>query len=111
VLPRLAKYALKIAPGVPATVRAKVELLLRDREPFIPTGFDSADQDDRIIADALDFRWTHAGARVIMLSGDYTVRIKARSQGLEEMAVPSELELPSSQPRQDDASSDSPGQT
>jgi hypothetical protein len=57
------------------------------------------DQDDRIVADALDFKWARPGARVIMLSGDYTIRMKARSWGLEQMGVPDDLKLPGGQTR------------
>jgi predicted ribonuclease YlaK len=98
VLPKLAQYALNVTAGSLAPVRSGVELLLRDREPLIPDGLDPRDQDDRIIADALDFKWSRPGANVVMLSGDYTVRLKARSWGLGQMAVPEGLELPSLKP-------------
>lgn len=98
VLPLFGKYALGVSAGVLAPVRPGVELLVRDREPPIPSGFDPVDPDDRIVADALDFRWTHPGAKVVVLSGDYTVRLKARSQGLEQKAVPDHLELKSYKP-------------
>ncbi len=93
VLPLFGKYALGVPPGTPAPVRRGVELLLRDREPPIPSDFDPDDPDDRIVADALDFRWTHRGANVAVLSGDYTVRLKARSCGLGQQPVPDRLEL------------------
>jgi predicted ribonuclease YlaK len=78
VLPLLSKYAFRVPPGVTGAVRRRVELLLRDREPPLPDDFDPSDSDDRIVADALDFRWRHPGAQVVVLSGDYTVRLKAR---------------------------------
>jgi hypothetical protein len=107
ILPLLAKYALSVAPGYPAVVgktEKRVELLIRDREPFVPPGLDPNDQDDRIIADALDFKWTRPGARVIVLSEDYTVRLKARSWGLEQIQMPEALKLPSYLPPIDESS-------
>lgn len=98
VLPLFGKYGLVVSPGALAPVRSGVELLLRDREPPIPGDFDAADPDDRIVADALDFRWTHPGANVLVLSGDYAVRLKARGRGLEQRAVPDHLELESCKP-------------
>jgi hypothetical protein len=100
VLPRFAHLALDggSVAGQPARVRHGVELLLQDREPPIPAGFDAGDPDDRIVADALDFRWRHPGARVVVLSGDHTVRLKARANGLEQRTVPERLELPSVKP-------------
>ena len=65
VLPHLSKYALAVPPGEVAEVRTGVGLLLRDREPAIPKGLDPLDQDDRIIADVLDFKWARPGARVV----------------------------------------------
>jgi len=99
VLPLFGKYALGVPPGAPAPIRSGVELLVRDREPPIPGDFDPDDPDDRILADALDFRWTRPGANVVVLSGEYTVRLKARSRGLEQQAVPDHLELEGNKPR------------
>jgi len=76
----------------PAAVRPKVEVLLLDWEPqTMPEGLDAQVNDDRIVASAVEFRWSHPGLRVAILSDDRGPRIKAGRFNLERIALP-ELE-------------------
>jgi|GEM_PF-6350665 len=94
VLPRFWEIT-KAAPSRrPASVRTGVELLLQAREPAaFSDGLDPAIADDRLIAAALEFRWTFPGTRVVVLSGDTTVLIKAREWQLDARTIPTSLEL------------------
>lgn len=98
VLPILERIDGLTDPRTPAPVRRGVELLLLSDEPPVPDGFDPTDPDDRIVAAALDFGQRYIGAQVAVLTGDTTMRIKARGQGLRTLAPPTSLELPGFQP-------------
>lgn len=94
VLRKLVNFALAAPAGTPTLVRKGVELLLLHREPaHYPDGLVPEVDDDRLLATAIEFRWTHPGARVIVVSGDGLMRVKAHGHGLEQWEIPAKLEV------------------
>lgn len=94
VLRRLGALAFSAPPGKPTTVRSGVEIMLQGHEPAVfPQGLDPVIGDDRIVAAALEFRWTRPGSQVTVLSGDLAVRLKASARGLAQREIPESLQL------------------
>ncbi|MBU1612784.1 MAG: hypothetical protein KKC99_13155 [Proteobacteria bacterium] len=88
---RYRKYEEEVSTGGIAKVRDRVWLRVLGREPQIRAGFDPDREDDRIINAILDF--DAAGSRVLLISRDMGIRIKAGANGIEKMMLPEELEL------------------
>ena len=94
VIPRLDALTEAAPSRTVVDVRPGVDLLALDREPrLFPTELDPLLPDDRIIAEALEFRWTHPGGRVVVVSDDRGLRLAARAQGLECRSIPEALRL------------------
>jgi hypothetical protein len=79
-------------------LRAAVDAIALDAEPaeplFAQQRLDSQTSDDRLLASFVQFRGEHGTDRVLILSADSGLSVKARSRRLEIVAPADALELP-----------------
>jgi predicted ribonuclease YlaK len=91
VLQMMEVIADSIGPGLPASVRSGVELLLSDAElQTFPQGLDKELANDRLIAAAVEFQSYGEQVRVAVASEDIGPRQKARRFGIERLILPAE---------------------
>ncbi|MDP1572193.1 MAG: PIN domain-containing protein [Vicinamibacterales bacterium] len=98
-----AKSVLKKVNGLalstsPVKVRAGVHAIALDAEPvdslFAQHRLDPRTSDDRLLASFVEFRSVHSADRVLILSPDIGLSVKARSRRCEIVAPADTLELP-----------------
>jgi hypothetical protein len=94
----LKKVATLSLSATPVTVRAGVEAVALDAEPpdpvFAQHRLHMQASDDRLLASMLEFRDGHPEDRVLILSADSGLSVKARSRRIEVVTPPDDLELP-----------------
>ncbi len=98
-----AKSTLKKLSGLnlsmtPVGIRQGVDAIALDAEPpdalFAQHRLDTHTSDDRLLASLLGFQEEHPGVRVLILSADSGLSVKARSRRIEIIVPAESLELP-----------------
>ena len=94
---RLGRLLMAVAPGEPAPVRERVQLVFYHKLPadslYSDHNLDPNLADDRILAAALQFREGADSSDLIFLSRDHSASLNAHAIGLHAMRTPPELEL------------------
>jgi hypothetical protein len=92
----LKKLEMLWSAGGDSEVRPGVKIRLLHAEPAIDytaRHLDYRSQDDRLLASVLEFRDSHPGATVAIVTGDFGLRVKGRAHDLEVASLPEELKL------------------
>ena len=83
---------------MPACVRDGVSLVFLADEAaldFVSLGLGKTNQDDRLLASMIEFKGQRSAARVVVVTADNLLRVKARARDLDVVVLPGELRLPS----------------